>query len=238
MIDDTGFPRRDTHVFVDLFAGLGGASQAALDAGWHVLRFDNNTDLADGLTPDGEPVRNMHFKSVTDHDFMTSLDIRLEGYAKSICVAREDLQVFLWGSPPCTEFSDGYNAPKIVARREGRDFTPDTSLVLRFLLIRDHIHPKWWCLENVKGSIPFIAPLVIDAAVNRGWEKLQEKPQVIGPFVLWHNFAPIQVPFGWKPEKKTDIWPGPFRANIRAYVPMAISQGVLNAIYQPRLEDF
>lgn len=231
MIDDTGFPRRDTHVFVDLFSGLGGASQAALDAGWHVLRFDDNIALRGH-------VHNTSFWDITGTGFLYHLKRLLEDYAESICVAPGDLQVFLWGSPPCTEFSDGYNAPKIVARREGRDFTPDTSLVAEFLKIRDAIHPKWWCLENVRGSIPDITPLVIEAAVNRGWENLQEKPQVIGPFVLWHNFAPIQVPFGWKPKKKTDLWPSPLRANLRALVPIEISQGVLNAIYQPRLEDF
>ncbi len=231
MIDDTGFPRRCTHVFVDLFSGLGGASQAALDAGWHVLRFDNNKALRGH-------VHNTTFASVSSSGFLPLLDSCLESYALDIRVDRDDLQVFLWGSPPCTEFSQGYNAPGMVAKREGREFTPDTSLVERFCAIRDHINPKWWCLENVKGSIPFIAPLVNQASANRGWERLQAKPQVIGPFVLWHNFAPIQVPFGWKPEKKTDLWPSPLRANLRAKVPIEISQGVLNAIYQPRLEDF
>ncbi len=219
------------YVFVDLFSGLGGASQAALDAGWHVLRFDNNEALR------GE-VHNTSFWDISGTGFRFHLMKQLEDYAQSIGVATGDLQVLLWGSPPCTEFSEGYNAPRIVARREGRDFTPDTSLVERFLEIRDSINPKWWCLENVKGSIPFIAPLVNKAAENREWERANAFPQVIGPFVLWHNFAPIQVPFGWRPKRKTDLWPSPLRANLRAKVPIEISQGVLNAIYQTTVEAF
>jgi len=164
--------------------------------------------------------------------FIFNLAKRLEEYAESIGVSMRDLQVFLWGSPPCTEFSEGYNAPRMVAKREGRDFTPDTSLVERFLEIRDSISPKWWCLENVRGSWKYIAPMV--HKVDQPLVSYQK----IGPFCLWHNFAPIQVPLGWKPEKKTDLWPGPLRANLRAKVPMEISQGVLNAIYQPTLEDF
>ena len=35
-----------THEMLDLFSGLGGASEAMLNHGWDVLRIENNPELA------------------------------------------------------------------------------------------------------------------------------------------------------------------------------------------------
>ena len=220
---DSRWKRCDYHVFIDLFSGLGGASQAAADHGWHVLRFDNNEALRGH-------VKNTHYLDIMHPAFYKILDRLLLDYAASKDLDRAHLKIFLWGSPPCLDFSEGYNAPAMVARREGREFSPDMSLIHKFLEIKTKINPEWWCMENVRGAISHVN---ISAA-----ELNTDQFQRIGPYCLWKNFLDIRVPFGWKPPRKVDLWPSPLRANLRALIPYEISNGVLEAIWLPTLEDY
>ena len=89
--------------FLDLFSGLGGASEAFVHDldNWTVLRIDNNPLLG------GVPY--------TVIDDITQIPVKHYDSAWKIdCI---------WASPPCTDFSGGFNSPKSKAARspEGLD---------------------------------------------------------------------------------------------------------------------
>ena len=112
---------------LDLYSGLGGASEAFVRAGWEVVRVENNPLL--------ENVPHTILHDVRDHH-----------------VVFEDDYDFVWASPPCTEFSNAYGGPKGVAYRSGVDFAPDLTLLNRALEIIELIKPKYWAIENVAGA--------------------------------------------------------------------------------------
>ncbi len=74
---------------LDIYSGLGGASEAFRLGGWEVHRLENNVLL----------------KHVPD----TQIVDVLQWPFHDIPVGYYD---FIWASPPCTEFSDGYSSPK------------------------------------------------------------------------------------------------------------------------------
>ena len=79
-------------LMIDLFSGLGGASQAFMNSPeWAVLRYDNNPALS-----------NVAATTICD----------LKEY-QIIC--RHDIDL-IWASPPCLTFSTAYNAPKSIAQ--------------------------------------------------------------------------------------------------------------------------
>ena len=118
---------------IDLFAGLGGASEAFVGDQYHVARFDNNPLLED------VPAMNMH--DFLTHKVMLAFDPHL-----------------LIMAPPCTEFSQAYSAPIPKAQRAGKNHVPDMTLLEVCLEHRDRLLPKYWIIENVIGSIPFFEP--------------------------------------------------------------------------------
>ena len=186
--------------FLDLFSGLGGASQAFVDCpGWSVLRIDNNPLLG------GVPytiIKDITKMKVTPYPDAT-MDV-------------------IWASPPCREFSLGYNSPRSIAQRGGEDYEPDMSLVLKAIEIIDIIKPKYWIIENVVGSIKYIEPI------------LGKPRQIIGPYVLWGNFPMLSVDKGGLQHKKDkDVHSGnPLRSNIKAKVDYAISLSLREAVEQ------
>jgi len=122
---------------LDLFSGLGGASEAFVRAqGWDVVRIENEPLL--------EGVECTHMMDVQDF-----LDSHLVGTFDVI-----------WASPPCLEFSRAYNAPAPTAQREGREFEPDLSLVRAALAIIECLEPKWWVIENVHGARGPLMPIL------------------------------------------------------------------------------
>lgn len=189
---------------VDLFSGLGGASEAFVRADWDVLRIDNNPLLSE-----------------IPHTIMMDIEnITIEDAHRM----KVDL---LWASPPCTEFSQGYSAPGPTAKREGKAFLPGLGMVKKSMEIIQEVKPRFWVIENVIGSIKHLKKL------------LGEPRQIIGPYVLWGNFPFIH----WSPppdHKKPDAWStNPLRANIRAKIPLGLSEGLLQTITaQTTLEVF
>lgn len=194
---------------VDLYSGLGGASEAMVRSSeWNVLRIESNEDLL------GEVPETWFF------------DVK-QLLQRSNHLTVEPEMTLLWASPPCLDFSMGYNAPGPKARREGRLFEPDMSLIEAAIELRTIWNPRFYCFENVIGAIPYFKPL------------LGEPTQIIGPFVLWHNLPQIIMPSNFKPESKTNIsGSNEMSANIRAQLPLELSEAVMASATAPTLEDF
>jgi len=81
--------------FLDLFSGLGGASEAFVQDldHWTVLRIDNNPLLGGVPFTIIDDIRNIK------PNYGVYLDAKIE------CI---------WASPPCREFSNGYSSPKSI----------------------------------------------------------------------------------------------------------------------------
>jgi hypothetical protein len=186
---------------LDLFAGLGGASEAMIhDRGWDVRRVDNNPLLM--------MVENMVNVDVSK---LLTWEWDEEG---------DEVLDLLWASPPCREFSQAYGAPGPIANRAGIEFTPDLELVEIALELIELYKPKFWVIENVIGSIKHFAKLGLKPRQIIG-------PFVLyGNFPLIH----IQPGYKHK-KSQNDTWStDPLRANRKALVPIEISRGLKEAI--------
>lgn len=189
---------------VDMFSGLGGASEAFIDReDWVVIRFDNNPLLKD-------------VRETIISDDMFSLIPGIPGEIE-----------LLWASPPCREFSHGFNSPVSRMRRAEKgyeNFVPSLDLLQKTIEIIDRVKPKFWVIENVVGAIKWFEPL------------LGKPTQIIGSQVLWGNFPFINMPRGFKENKKDkDTWStDPLRANKKAVIPYELSLRLMIAVEQQR----
>jgi hypothetical protein len=196
--------------FLDLFSGLGGASEAFVqDLGnWTVLRIDNNPLLG------GVP-----FTVIDDID---NVKQNLTGPVFEIA---EKIDV-IWASPPCRDFSNAYSSPKSIHVREhGLDsYRPDMSLLTTALDIIDYVKPKYWIIENVVGSIRYFR------------DHLGEPRQIIGPYVLWGNFPLLNIDSSQLESKsKKDVHSSnPLRSNYKAKVDFEISRSLKKAVEEQK----
>lgn len=190
--------------FLDLFSGLGGASEAFVQdlANWTVLRIDNNPLLG------GVPY------TIID-------DIKnLEPNPAFIGIQWKGIDC-IWASPPCRDFSNGYSSPKSIHVREhGIDsYKPDMTLLTTALDIIETVKPKYWIIENVVGSIRYFK------------EYLGEPRQIIGPYVLWGNFPFLELKEPLQTKASKDVHSSnPLRSNYKAKVDFAISKALKDAI--------
>jgi len=204
--------RRDsggTMKILDLFSGLGGASEAFVQAGHEVVRIENNPLLSD-------------VPHTVQGDVSIASAFKFDSYGSRI---HHDL---IWASPPCTEFSNGYNAPRPTAHREGIPFTPSLDAVKLAKDIIDELKPRYWIIENVVGAIKDFEPI------------LGTPTQIIGSFVLWGKFPAVILPRGFKHTKASNDphSSDPLRSNKKAKIPLDISKAVMDAISTPTLGDF
>ena len=167
----------DRLLMIDLFSGLGGASQEMRRRGWEVVRVDLDTAFEAEWHVD---VREFTWDG-----------------------RRPDL---VWASPPCTEFTR-WSLPWIDAPE------PSLDLVRADKDVIDRCSPRFWVLENVRGSVPFIDPVLGRFRMSAG------------PFFLWGNFPLFSCRV--KPFKQR--LSGRCRAE-RAKVPVAISRGVADVV--------
>jgi len=198
---------------LDLFSGLGGASEAFLNNGWEVKRIENNPALA--LVPNTE---------IMDvYDVGQLLDIQIDmGHIPS-------QPTLVWGSPPCTDFSDGFSSPKSIAVRAGVDYYPRDAidLVKETKRIIDLLQPKYWIIENVRGAIKYLKPI------------LGEPTMIIDSIVLWGRFPKFAMPPDFKHIKDDKAWStDPMRANKRALIPYAVSNACRQSIENTRTLDY
>lgn len=195
-------------MMLDLMSGLGGQSEAFLRDGWSVLRIDNNPLLSDVASTVIMPVELLDPNHWTDtHPAQIT---------------------YVHASPPCTEFSTGFSSPRSIAQRSGEDFMPNMKLVMEAIRIIDTIRPKYWSIENVKGSIQYLRPI------------LGEPRLIVGSFVYWGNFPLFDPKSLTIPQKKEmDKRHDPLRANHSACVPLVVSEAFLRAMKSQRqLADF
>jgi len=188
-------------LMLDLFSGLGGASEAFMDHdGWQVTRFENNPALGWVLNTkliDVEKLIQVHPPGGLHGAFE-----------------------LIWASPPCREFSRGFAAPGPTAQREGRDFEPDMKLVEAAKRIIDELKPKYWVIENVIGAIPHFEELLGNPRQIIG-------PFVLWgnfPFISMPvNYVHLK--------SENDTWSSdPLRANRKALIPFEVSQALLSAL--------
>ena len=194
---------------IDLFSGLGGASEAFVKAGWDVMRCENNPDLFD--------VPHTWNFDIIDEEEMDTL----------IHMPYWDNADLIWASPPCTDFSLAYNAPGPKAKREGVEFEPDMRPLRAAIKIIKEKEPRYWVIENVAGASKIFSK---ELGVNA-------PRQIIGPYFLWGNFPFLPAGLEYTKTNKSKLWPSPLRANIRGKIPIEISQSMLDEILtSPSLE--
>lgn len=201
-------------LFIDLFAGLGGASQAFCQASnWDVLQFDNNVELI----PHNDQLIIADVLEFTDIYYQILRKIYIEDYDR----------IVLWASPPCREFSTAYNGPRAEAHRAGNvDYQPDMSCLMASMRIRDNLASVClynniefiWIVENVRGATQYFKPF------------LGQWRQNIGSFFLWGNFPHITLMSNQRDHVKDDSRHSPIRANIKAKLPLEYSQAIKKAI--------
>ena len=197
---------------LDLFSGLGGASEAFLNNGWDVKRIENNPILQG--VPNTENICVLDFAN------------QLESYVAEHGV--QDPIKFVWASPPCTDFSLGYNSPRSEAHRAGLDYYPGHAieLVKTAKHIIDLLQPQYWCIENVKGSIKYLKPI------------LGEPTRIVGSYVLWGRFPAFECDTPPTKASKDVHSANPLRANLKAQIPYELSDAFRVAIENQKTLDY
>lgn len=189
---------------LDLCSGLGGASEAfTRDPNCVIVRVELNPD---------------NFPELEAVPFTRILDVKnWMDWLPDLIDEMGGPPLFIWASPPCLEFSTGFHAPAMKAKRAGEDFNPDMSIVEACYDIIQYAEPSFWALENVVGALSHFKPL------------LGRHSHKIGPFYLWGNFPTLGLV---KIDHKKDSIAGNsyMGANRRAVVPFALSEAMMMAI--------
>ena len=96
-------------------------------------------------------------------------------------------------------------------------------MVKRCKQIIDYIQPSYWSIENVRGSIKYLTPI------------LGEPHLIVGPYVYWGNFPLFDINVADLPSKsQLDKRWSPLRMNHRAQCPLALSQAFFDAMESQR----
>jgi len=195
---------------IDLFSGLGGASQAFVDAGWDVLRIENNPLL--GEVP--------HTKTMCIFELRDWLENMIFRYPEHF----QDIDL-IWASPPCDEFSLAYNAvhAKWLREHPGEPYQPDMLPIEATMDIITMLKPRFHVVENVRGASKYFSAIIGS-----------NPRQILGNAqFLWGNF-PLICPAAYPTKEDIDERHNPLRANIRAKIPIEISEALLEAILTQR----
>jgi site-specific DNA-cytosine methylase len=191
-------------VMIDLFAGLGGASQAFYEhPNWHVIRIDDNTDLLE------------HTQGLTICDLSDTG--RAISMIEAIIDDEEPHQLVIWASPPCQQYSLANST------RTPEEF--DNTLVCAALTIIEHFKPDAWVIENVKGAIEEFNDLIGDC-----WRQRINAFFLWGNFPLL-AFKDISDTHHKKLDAKGSRL---LRPNFRALVPYPVSLAFLNVFEHQR----
>lgn len=187
---------------LDLFSGLGGFSEAFLQAGDEVVRIENNPLLSEVPNTSIEDVKEMR-------------DRLLEFKQSGQPIRKIDVVL---ASPPCNEFSLAYSAPRAVAFRNNEKFEPSMKFLEITLEIIEIIQPRYWVIENVVGSAEY-------------FYKLGLVPHQVHDRTIFYGKFPMFATPLMETKAKKDSWHGdPLRANKRALIPLELSMALRKAI--------
>lgn len=114
----------------------------------------------------------------------------------------------LWASPPCTEFS----RESMPWSRTGA--APDLSIVQGCVRIILQSGPRWWALENVRGAVRWLTPL-LGAPLYRS-----------GPLRIWGRLPALLLPHVRPYKTKLSGT----RPDLRSLIPYEISRAVACAV--------
>ena len=187
-------------MMLDLCSGFGGQSEAFLQGGYDVLRIDNNPLLSE--------VPHTFIADIMEHEFFNKSTVQMD---------------YVHAGPTCHQFSLAFNAPRsrAIHTGTGEEYFPGEgiALVKRCKEIIDIVKPKYWSLENVRGSIKYLTPI------------LGEPRLIVGPYVYWGNFPLFDISIDHLPSKaQLDKRHSPLRSNHRAECPLKLSQAFFNAM--------
>ncbi len=205
------FGGRRMKIMIDLFAGLGGASQAfSDDPEWSVIRIDNNRELLE------------HTYGLIISD-VGNVERTLAIINSLLNVHRGSIKkLVIWASPPCNQYSFAN------LNRDPDNF--DNTLLEATLEIIDALNPNAWIIENVKGAIE-----TFNDIIGLPW------CQSVGPVFLWGQFPQLAFEDAKNRHHKKMLNCGTrkLRPNLRALIPYPISLAYKNCIdYQKTLADF
>lgn len=191
---------------LDLCSGLGGFSEAFLEAGHEVLRIENNPLLADVAET----------KIICIFEFRDWLEDTLDHH--TIINSFENVDLILF-SPPCYEFSTAFSAPRSIHERDSPliPYQPSTDILECGLDIIEMLKPRYHIIENVRGATKYFKEIV-------GTPR-----QINDAYVFWGNFpsfAPRSFP---SKAEKDERW-SPLRSNVRGKIPIEISEALLEAV--------
>ncbi|GAH96098.1 unnamed protein product [marine sediment metagenome] len=206
---------------LDLCSGLGGFSEAFIEAGHDVLRIENNPLLAE--------ISATRIMCIFEfRDWLEEHYLRPESMGAMLMSAKfHDVDVILF-SPPCYEFSVAYNAPRSNHEREFPTvpWEPSMDILECGMDIIKMLKPTWHIIENVRGAIKYF-----HADLGRPF-------QINDAYVFWGKF-PSFVPAEFPSKADKDERHSPLRANIRGKIPIEISAALLKAIEsQTSILDF
>ena len=117
---------------VDLFCGMGGFTQGAIDAGAEVILSVDAWDEACKVHEDNHPGTRIDCVQLGNPDWYKGLLRFLEPY-------RGNYHIHLHGSPPCQALSNA----------SSRDPEEGMPLVIWFLNLVKSVQPDSWSMENV-----------------------------------------------------------------------------------------
>jgi len=119
-------------VVVDLFCGMGGFTQGAIDAGAEVILSVDAWDEACSVHESNHPETRIDCISLGNPDWYKGLLRFLKPY-------RENYHIHLHGSPPCQALSNA----------SSRDPSEGMPMVMWFLDLVKSVQPDSWSMENV-----------------------------------------------------------------------------------------
>ena len=148
---------------VDLFSGLGGFSQAFIDRGHEVERYDFNEDFKD-----------IPYTTIKDVMELTPVDLE---YADIILA-----------SPPCTHFSVAavyHHWPKPL-KEPTKETLQQINLVKYTVALLKEVDPTYWMVENPQGMMKKILG---QQAMKQCWGSWGMN--ALKPTHLWGKFPPV-----------------------------------------------
>ena len=115
---------------LDLCCGLKGVSSVFEKYGWDTVTVDINPNFNPTITAD---INNLFIDEHFD---------------------------FIWASPPCTEYTL-QSLPATWKCHHGKPpVLPDMRPFLNCYRIIRYLQPEYWCIENVRGSLPYISQVL------------------------------------------------------------------------------